>query len=71
MKPTCSVNIAPPIAGHGGRQAEDEDLEVGDVVAGEADAILLVAHRDQDAAELAARARIARQEHAAEQQAAR
>ena len=32
--------------------AEGEDLEVGDAVAGEADAVLLVAHRDQDAAEL-------------------
>ena len=47
MKPTCSVNIAPPIAAKHRRQAEGEDLEVGDVVAGEAHAVLLVAHRQQ------------------------
>jgi len=52
MKPTCSANIA--------------RLEVGDVVAGEADAILLVAHRDQDAPELA-HGDEARQQHGAEQ----
>src|SRR5207302_7252032 len=32
--------------------AEGEDLEIGDAVAGEANPVLLVAHRDQDAAEL-------------------
>ena len=42
------------------REAEDEDLEVGDVVAGEADAVFLVAHRHQDAAELAVSRRTAR-----------
>ena len=52
MKPTCSANIAPPIAGEHGGDAEGEDLEVGDAVAGEADAVLLLAHRHQDAAEL-------------------
>jgi len=30
--------------------AEGEDLEIGDAVAGETNPILLVAHRDQDAA---------------------
>ena len=63
MKPTCSVNIAPPIAADRGGQAEHEDLEVGDVVAGEAHAVLLVAHRHQDAAELA-REHEAREQHA-------
>ena len=63
MKPTCSVNIAPPTAAMARRQAEDEDLEVGDVVAGEPHAVLLVAHRHQDAAELA-RDDEAREEHA-------
>ena len=53
MKPTCRVNIAPPIAAIAGGEAEDEDLEVCDVVAGEAHPVLLVAHRDQDAPELA------------------
>ena len=48
-------------------KAEDEDLEVGDVVAGEPHPVLLVAHRHQDAAELA-RSDEARQEHGAEQQ---
>ena len=52
MKPTCSVNIAPPIAAKTAASAEGEDLEVGDVVAGEADAVFLLAHRHQDAAEL-------------------
>ena len=67
MKPTCSANIAPPMRGDGRRQAEHEDLEVGDVVAGEPHPVLLVAHRQQDAAELARRHE-ARQEHGAEQQ---
>ena len=53
--------------GHGGGEAEHEDLEIGDVVAGKADPFLLVAGRDQDAAELA-RGHEAREEHGAEQQ---
>ena len=69
MKPTCRVNIAPPIAAKAGREAEDEDLEVGDVVAGEADPVLLVAHRHQDAAQLAAADELGQQD-AADQQAA-
>ncbi len=36
------------------RDAESEDLEVGDAVAGEADPVLLVAHRNQDSAEFRA-----------------
>src|SRR5205085_9547103 len=31
---------------------EGKDLEIGNAIAGEADAVLLLAHRDQDAAEL-------------------
>ena len=53
MKPTCKVNMAPPIPAIADAQAEDEDLVVGDVVTGEAHAVFLVAHGDQDAAELA------------------
>ena len=52
MKPTWSANIAPPIAAKIAADAEGEDLEVGDAVAGEADPVLLFAHRHQDAAEL-------------------
>jgi len=36
-----------------GRQAEREDAEVGDVVAGEAHPVFLVAHRQQERAGLA------------------
>ena len=50
---------------HGG-DAEGEDLEIRDAVAGEADAIFLVAHRDQDAAELRVADEL-RDEDAAEQ----
>ena len=52
MNPTCSANMAPPMAAKMAADAEGEDLEVGDAVAGEADPVLLFAHRDQDAAEL-------------------
>ena len=44
--------MAPPIAANIAASAECEDLEIGDAIAGEPDAIFLVAHRDQDAAEL-------------------
>ena len=66
MKPTCSVNIAPPIAANDGGDAEREDLEIRDAVAGEPDAILLVAHRHQDAPELGVADEL-RDEDAAEQ----
>ena len=52
MKPTFKANIAPPIRGEHRGDAKSEYLEVGDAVAGEPDAILLVAHRHQDAAQL-------------------
>src|SRR5258705_6952295 len=42
----------PADGGENGADAEGEDLEIGDAVAGEADPVFLVAHRDQDAAEL-------------------
>ena len=48
-------------------KAEHEDLEVRDVVAGETDAILLVADRDQNPAELA-RQDEAPEQHGGEQQ---
>ena len=67
MNPTCRVNIAPPIAAMAAARQNTKILNVGDVVAGEPDAVLLVAHRDQDAAELAGDD-VAAQEHAAEQQ---
>ena len=54
MKPTCRVNIAPPIAASMAATHEHEGLEVRDVVAGEAHAVFLVAHREQQAAELGA-----------------
>ena len=54
MKPTCRVNSAPPMPDSAARQAEDEDLEHRHVVAGEAHAVFLVAHRQQQRAELAA-----------------
>src|ERR1700681_2080515 len=47
--------------------AEREDLEVGDAVAGETDAVFLLAHRHQDAAELGQADRL-RCDDAAEQQ---
>jgi hypothetical protein len=57
----------PADARHGGRHAKHKNLVVGHVVAGETDAILLVAHGDEDAAELAGQHK-ARQEHGAKQQ---
>ena len=54
MNPTCRVNIAPPIAGERGGEAEHKDLEIRDGVAGEPHPVLLVAHRHKDAPQLAA-----------------
>lgn len=41
MKPTSSVNIAPPIAAveHVAAAQKAKNLEIGDAVAGEADAV--------------------------------
>ena len=49
-------------------EAEDEDLEVGDVVAGEAHPVFLVAHRQQQPAELARSGSSAQSRMRAEQQ---
>ena len=67
MKPTSSVNMRAADRGEDRGRAEGEDLEIGDAVAGEADAVLLLAHRHQDAAELG-QADELRQRDAAEQQ---
>jgi hypothetical protein len=52
MKPTLQREHRAADRGEHGGDAEREDLEVGDAVAGEAHPVLLVAHRHQDAAEL-------------------
>ena len=54
MKPTCRVNIAPPIAANAAAKQNTNDLEIRDVVTGEAHPVLLVAHRHKDAPQLAA-----------------
>ena len=66
-EPDLQGEHGPADARHRRRQAEHEDLVVGDVVARKADAILLVARGDQDAAKLAGEYE-ASEEHGAEQQ---
>ncbi len=54
MKPTCRVNIAPPIAANAAAKQNTKILKSATDVAGEAHPVFLVAHRYQDAAQLAA-----------------
>ena len=66
MKPTWRVNMAPPTAAMRGGEAKHENLEIRDVIAGEPDAFLFVADRNQNTSEFA-RGHEARQQHRSEQ----
>ncbi len=67
MKPTCSVNIAPPMAENSAATQKTKILKFGDVVAGEAQTVLFIPHGNQNAAQLAIRD-VATGHHAAYQQ---